>query len=185
MTKPSISVRMPVRLLCALVVAAGAAAQEVPTILEVDVENWVTYVYDVTDQSKLAQSPGPLTPSPPANFATRIAIADVTTINGSPAKGVVVVQTQEISLTPTPTPGQAIGDVTRDACVFFRWECLRPDGSQIGSVFALGLSAGTPPPGSPLGSANGNVAITGGTGAFIGAKGTLNQVQASFYQESI
>jgi len=173
-----------VRLLWPLIVAAGAAAQEVPTILEVDFENFVIYHYDVTDLSKLARSPGPLTGSPPANFGTRIGIADVTTINGSPAKGVLVVQVQGISLTPTPTPGQAISDVTRSACVFHRWEFLKPDGSQIGSVFTIGFPGGTPPPGSPLGSANANVAIAGGTGAFIGAKGTLNQVRVDFRDAS-
>jgi len=163
-----------------LIVAAGAAAQEIPTTLEVDVENWVVYVYDVTDHSKMARSPGPLTASRPENFGTSIGIADVTTINGSPAKGVMVFQGQGIYLRPTPTPGQAIGDVTRDACMFWRWEFLKSDGSQIGSVFALGLSMGTPPPGSPLGSAAANNAITGGTGAFIGAKGTQTNAGVNY-----
>jgi len=186
MTKPSISARMLVRFLCALIVAAGAAAQEVPTILEVEFENFVLYVYDVTDHSKLARSPGPVTPSSPtlANFATSIGIADVTTINGSPAKGVLVVQVQGIALTPAPTSGQAISDVTRNATVFHRWEFLKPDGSQIGNIFTSGLSGGPPPPGSPLGSTSANVAVIGGTGAFIGAKGTLNQVQVAFRSAS-
>jgi uncharacterized protein (TIGR03437 family) len=123
----------------------------------------------------------------PANFGINIGIADVTAINGSPAKGVMVMQNQGINPTPAPTPGRAISDVTRGTCVFFRWEFLKPDGSQIGSVFAWGLSGGTAPPGSPLGSGGGNDAITGGTGAFIGVKGTLNvasSVQASYRNAS-
>jgi hypothetical protein len=178
MTKPSIATFLPVCLFCALILAAGAAAQELPTILQVDLENWVQYVYDVTDPSKLARSPGPLTAVQPANFSTNVVIADVTAINGSPAKGVMVMQNQGIALTPTPTPGQSISDFTRQTCVVFRWEFLKPDGSPIGSIFSVGLSGGTPAFGSPLGAANGNNAIVGGTGAYIGAKGTVNLVQS-------
>jgi len=34
-----------------------------------------------------------------------------------------------------------------------------------------GLAGGAPPPGAPLESTGGNYAITGGTGAFLGARG--------------
>jgi uncharacterized protein (TIGR03437 family) len=179
MTKPSIATFLPVCLFCVLILAAGAAAQEVPTILQVDVEKLVSYAYDVTDLSKLAQSPGPLTAAAPANFATYVSIGDVTAINGSPAKGTVVMCTQFLRLTPTPTPGQAIADTVRGSYIHWSFELLKPDGSPIGSVFVAGLGGGTPPPGSPLGAVAGNNAIVGGTGAFIGARGTVNQVGAN------
>jgi uncharacterized protein (TIGR03437 family) len=176
----SVSARWCVASLCALILAAGAAAQEVPTILEVDVENYVIYMYDVTDLSKLARSAGPLKSAfPGANFSTNVIIADVTAINGSPAKGVMVMENQNLNLTPTPTPGQAISDVTRSSSVSFRWEFLKPDGSQIGSVYVLGLSGGSPAPGSAVGAISGSGAIVGGAGAFIGAKGTSNSLQIS------
>jgi hypothetical protein len=179
MTKTSISASRSVCFLCALILAAGAAAEELPTILRVDVENYVIYTNDVTDLSKLAQSPGPLTAVAATNFGTNVILADVTAINGSPAKGVMVVQNQGINLTPTPTTGRAISDVTQATASFFRWEFLKLDGSPIGSIFSVGMGGGTTAPGSPLGSANGNNGISGGTGAYVGARGTVNLVQFS------
>lgn len=178
MTKSNVSIRRRGRFLCALILAAGAQAQQIPTILNVDVENWVQYGYDVTDLSKLAASPGPLTATPPLNFSTWVTIADVTAINDSPAKGVLVLRTQNVRLTPTPIPGQSIADIVRQAHAEFSWEFLQPDGTQIGSIYCVGLSGGTAAPGSPLAAAQGSGAIVGGTGAFIGARGTCNSVQS-------
>ena len=149
------------------------------TILQVDVENWVNYINDVSDPSKLARASGPLTAAVPTNFATGVAFADVTAINGSPAKGVMVLRTQSVLLNPNPNPGQAIADVIRGGYSQFSFEFLKPDGSPVGSVFGVGTSGGTPPPGSPLGATIGNNAIVGGTGPFIGARGALNNVQGS------
>jgi uncharacterized protein (TIGR03437 family) len=158
-----------------LLIRVGAA-QEVPTVLQVDVENAVNYVYDVADPSKLAQNPGPLPASQPLNFSTWISIMDVIAINGSPAKGTLVMSTQFFRLTPTPMPGQAIADVVRTGQAQWSFELLKPDGSPIGAIFAVGLTGGPPPPGSPLTSGGGNNAIVGGTGAFTGVRGTVNAV---------
>ena len=75
------------------VVPVPAAAQELPVILDVQVENSVLYVGDVTDLSRLARSPVPvalLTQAQLGNFTRSIFLADVTAINGTPAKGVRV-----------------------------------------------------------------------------------------------
>ena len=61
----------------------------------------------------------------------------------------------------------------------FSFEFLRADGSPFGSIFTIGLSRGSAAPGSPLGAAAGNNTIVGGTGAFIGVRGTLNSVQVT------
>jgi uncharacterized protein (TIGR03437 family) len=45
----------------------------------------------------------------------------------------------------------------------------------VGSLMALGLGAGAPPPGAPQGAVQGNNAIIGGTGAFLGARGQVEQ----------
>src|SRR5262249_52591266 len=134
----------------ALLLAAGARAQEVPIILEVEVENRVNYVDDVIDPSKVAQSPVPVTPNPAANFAGVIIFADVTAINGNPAKGVMAARNQRLTLTRTPIPGQAISDVVRGVYSQISYEFLKPDGSPVGMIFAMGL-AGAPSPGSPTG----------------------------------
>ena len=101
-------------ILCALVLVAGAAAQEVPAVLQVDIQNYTSYVYDVTDQSKLARSSGPVAPVSPANFYTTVGIADVTAVNGSPVKGVLIIHSQTARVSPTPTGGMGIADVARD-----------------------------------------------------------------------
>ena len=174
MTKSSIATFLPVCLFCVLILVAGAAAQEVPTIIQVNVENWVNYAYDVADFSKLARSSGSVASAAPVNFAMWVSVMDVTAVNGSPAKGVMVAYTQGVSLTPNPNPGQAIADLARNAYQRMCFEFLKPDGGLIGNIYALGLNGGVPPPGSPAGVVAANFAIIGGTGAFVGARGTAS-----------
>src|SRR4029077_15726155 len=57
---------------------------------------------------------------------------------------------------------------------------LGGDGTPIGSIMASGLGgAGSPPPGSPLSVTQGNNAIVGGTGGFLGARGQQGQAVTS------
>jgi len=160
------------------VVCMAARAQELPTILLVDTENWVNYGNPVLDPLQLARNPGIVTTTPSLNFGTSVVLADVTAINGRAAKGVYVSEFQQLRFTPTPNPGLAISDVTRAGVVRVSIEILHLDGSQIAGIYATGLVAGTPAPGSPLGSMTDSIAIVGGTGAFLGARGTFNNVQA-------
>ena len=92
--------------LCALLFAAGAAAQDTPVVLQVDLENWVRYVGDVTDPSRVAQSPlpAPISPNRAVNFGASTIFADVTAVNGSPAKGAWVTLENNVRLNPNPTP---------------------------------------------------------------------------------
>jgi len=160
-----------------LLLAAVASAQEVPSILQVEVENYVSYVGDTTDPSRVARSAGMVTPNAPLNFWTNLIVADVTKINGAPAKGTLVIRSQTIQLSPTASPGGAIADITRPAMAEVSWEFLKADGSSIGNIYAMGFSGGTPPPGSPQGAAGGATAIAGGTGSFVGARGTMNNIE--------
>lgn len=164
---------------CAGLLTLSASAQNGTTILRVDIENWVAYGYDVTDPSALAKTAGPVAAAAPANFGNFVHFADITAVNGSPAKGTLVLRTQVIQLTPTANPGQAMGDVVRGQHAEFSFEFLQPDGDQIGSIFAVGLSGGAPAPGSPAGATAGNNTIVGGTGIFVGARGTVNQGQVT------
>lgn len=174
MTNVSELVRLAVSFLCTLIVSVGLFAQEGPSLLQVDVENWVNYGYDVTDLAKLAKSPGPVVAAAPTNFSMWVSAMDITSINGSPAKGAVVGFTQVVGLTPNPRSGQGIGDMIRNGEQRMAFEFLKPDGSLIGNIYVLGLSGGTPPPGSPTGVVAGSFAIIGGTGAFAGARGTAS-----------
>jgi uncharacterized protein (TIGR03437 family) len=51
-------------------------------------------------------------------------------------------------------------------------EILQSDGTRVGSIMTSGFTGGSAPPGSPPGLFC-NLAVTGGTGAFQGATGTV------------
>jgi len=148
---------------------APAAAQEPPVILDVRIENSVLYIGDVTDQSRVARSPVPVPPLPQAqlgNFTRNIFLGDVTAINGTPAKGVSAVAFQSLRLNTAPVPGAAMADVNRTGINQAVTEFLKPDGTSYGSIFGLSL----------VGAGD---TIIGGTGAFLGARGTATVLDAN------
>jgi len=74
-----------------------------------------------------------------------------------------------------------MGDTWRNTMASITLEILKNDGTQIGTIIASGLGGGTPPPGSPVPistilQGGHNLAITGGTGAFLGARGQLGSL---------
>jgi hypothetical protein len=56
---------------------------------------------------------GPMVPATPKGFYTTAAILDLTSVNGTPVKGVAVYTQSVLNLTTNPSPGQAISDITR------------------------------------------------------------------------
>lgn len=156
-----------------LLVAALGAAQTQPTVvLEVDVENLVFYALDSVDQSRIASDPTRTSPPAALGFRTSISIGDIVAVNGTPAKGAYISRLWNLQLTPTPARGQAISDTTRAMAVDATMEILQPDGTHIGSIMSAGLAGGAPAPGSPRAFTGWNLAVTGGTGYFLGASGT-------------
>ncbi len=151
-------------------------AQVAPaTILEIDLENRVQYVGDISDVSKLASDPSVTTPVPAKNFVPVLIMADIVAVNGQPAMGTGVFHLRQINLRTAPNAGEAVADVVRNNVVDIRFEVLKSDGTPIGTIMASGLGGGAAPPGAPLGVRVGNVAIVGGTGAFLGARGQVGQ----------
>jgi hypothetical protein len=151
-------------------------AQVAPaTILEIDLENRVQYVGDISDVSKLASDPNVTTPVPSKNFLPVLIMADIVAVNGQPAMGTSVFHLRQINLRTAPNAGEAIADVVRNNVVEIRFEVLKSDGTPIGTIMASGLGGGAAPPGAPLGVRVGNVAIVGGTGAFLGVRGQVGQ----------
>jgi len=140
--------------------AMPSAAEDAPTVLNVDVDNYVVY-------------PGPARQDSLRNFFFNIILADVTAINDVPAKGVLVLRSHSLQLTPTPAPGAAIADVEEQVYCTFSWEFRDADGNPMGSIFGLGLIGGDPAPGAPAEADSGNVAIVGGTGVFTGVRGLI------------
>jgi uncharacterized protein (TIGR03437 family) len=148
--------------------------RELPaTMLLIEFENNVQYNQDTVEISKLATDAGVTTAGASNNFLSNVVIADIVAVNGQPAKGVFFRERRTISLTPTPSPGQAIADVARTFSGFETvFEILQQDGTPIGSIFLSGFGGGSPPPpGAPLTQTLSNLAIVGGTGAFLGARG--------------
>jgi uncharacterized protein (TIGR03437 family) len=148
-------------------IAFGQAA----TVLQVDVENIAYYVGDTTDFAKLATDANAVSPAPSKNFATHIGVGDIVAVNGKPARGTWFWRGATVNATQNAAPGEAVADTTRVYIVELVWEILQADGTPIGTIMASGVTGGMPPPGSPLQQNLGNVAITGGTGAFLAARG--------------
>jgi len=152
-------------------------AQMPGVVMQVDVDNLVPYNYDVPDQTTWGRSPGPTVaaPAPPA-FGSQLILIDIVAVNGKPAKGVVVTRITALNLRPAPTPGQAISDVNRSGVRDNIFEFVADDGTLIGSIMTAGLNAGAPPPGAPLTFPGNNVAIIGGTGAYLGMRGQVSSI---------
>ena len=149
---------------------ASAQAPEVVT-LELERENTVAYVYDLADPSRFATSANMVNANL-RNFMPFIGVADIVSVNGKPARGSWVTRGQFIMLGPSPTPGQAIGDIARGSVSVQYLEILQSDGTPVGTIMISGFPSGLTPPGLPPGSVW-NLAVTGGTGAFLGARGTF------------
>jgi uncharacterized protein (TIGR03437 family) len=153
-----------------------AVAQVGPvTILEIEMENRVQYLGDNSDVSKLATDPNVTTPVPSRNFVPVVIIADIVAVNGQPAKGTTVFHFRQVNLRTAPNAGEAIADIVRNNVVDIRFEILKTDSTAVGTVMASGMGGGVGPPGAPLDVRVGNVAIVGGTGAFLGARGQVGQ----------
>jgi hypothetical protein len=155
-------------------IAVGQAWAQAPRVATLDIEweNAVGYGDNLADPSQRATSPDPVTPASIINLTPFVGIADIVSVNGKPAKGSWVLGGRIIQLVPSPMPGQAIGDLGRGALVDIHIEILQADGTRVGSIMTSGFTGGPAPPGSPPGRFC-NLAVTGGTGAFEGARGTV------------
>ncbi len=156
-------------------------AQSGPTVsLKVDLENVVGYWDDGVDFSKLGSNAGVTTPVATRRiFQAQVQIGDITAVNGEPAKGTFIMNARNLNVTTATAAGQSIADTTRTGIAQYTFEFLQPDGPPIGSVFVSALNGGTPAPGAPVGTAQANGVIVGGTGAFLGAQGQVAATAAS------
>jgi hypothetical protein len=137
---------------------AGALQAQKVAVLEIDVENTVQYVGDVTDPAKVATL---LTATPPAAtraFTDAISIGDIVAVNGRPAKGLWSSRVYRMAFNPSPQPGSAIADVSQATIAECKWEILNAEGAFIGRIMDGGFFPH---------------ATSGGTGAFLGASGEM------------
>jgi uncharacterized protein (TIGR03437 family) len=163
-------------LLTGLLCRPGLGQSAPATFLQVDIENWVEYVYDTADTTKWATNASVTPAALPKNFTNQLGIADIVAVNGQPVKGTMVRDLRNMNLSPAPLPGQGIGDIPRGAVVTDYYEFEKTDGTAIGTLILSALVAGPPAPGAPVAVTQGNFAIVGGTGAFLGVRGQSGQV---------
>jgi uncharacterized protein (TIGR03437 family) len=157
----------------------GLAQVPPPTILRIDTVNAVVYFEDTGDVSKYGTDPGMTTPSISTRaFIHHIGIADIQAVNGQPVMGLHTRVATGIYSSPAPPPGDAVADIARAASDEIRFEILKSDRTPIGTIVASGFFAGASPPGAPSATAA-NFVVTGGTGAFLGARGQVAAVPPS------
>jgi hypothetical protein len=162
--------------LCAVAFSQPGLAQ-VPSasVLRIDVGNIVYYAQDAADVAKFATDPN-VAPNtlPQKSFQPFIIIADIQAVNGQPVMGLQMRTGTLVLLRTAPTAGQAIADTLRNQGLDITFEILKTDGTPIGTITASGFSGGTSPPGSPAKATASNLTVTGGTGAFLGARGQVS-----------
>jgi hypothetical protein len=153
------------------------------SILHVELEKSTLYLRGYcapSDQGKTSnRMPSPAVPALP----TGLAIADIVSVNGQPVRGTAMETINGPLVRPSLTPGTAIGDFPGNANAT-SWELgfLNLDGTAIGTLHIDGngssASTGGPLlPGAPKGILYSTWTITGGTGAFFGARGYWEAAQ--------
>ncbi len=161
-------------MLVGAVVLVGVPSTQVTGILQVEVENIVTYIGDA-NYAFLASIPDQTTSTPKA-FAPLWGLGDIVAVNGKPARGTWSVFTALSLIAPIQQPGIAIADTFRGGLAVSTLEILNPDFSPRGTVMMMGLAGGPAPPGGgSFAMRFGNMAVVGGSGEFIGAKGVMSE----------
>jgi len=160
-----------------VVICGFTCLAQTPAIkLQVDVDNFVLYNYDTFDTTQFGTNPS-RTSVPMKTYNYHIGIGDIVAMGGRPAKGTLLCTHTMFVLSPTAIVGSlnAIADTSRAMVDDCSLEILTTGGAAVGTIFIHGLFGGSPPPGAPTSSARSNMIITGGTGAFLGARGQAGQ----------
>src|SRR5215831_3100743 len=169
----------------ACAVALSPAWAQVPQFVTLDIgwENGVGYIDDLADPSKLVTVLGAATANI-RNFMMFLDVGDIVSVNGRPAQGNWLLGGRIVQMSPSPSPGQAKGDIGRGAMADMHLEILQTDGTPIGTIMMSGFSGGSGPPGSRPNSF-GNLTVAGGTGAWLGARGFSASPSAGFRPTSV
>jgi len=159
------------RTLFAVLYTAGITLAQ--SVFEIRVEKATFYAEDTFDYARLGAEAGPVTAQTARNFDRFIGIGDITAINGQPAKGIWVTRVQTLVVSPTAEPGQAIGDIGLGSLLEWHFQILTSDGTQVGAIYAKGIPTGNPPALGTPSAARLSLAIIGGNGAYLGARGQV------------
>src|SRR2546429_9992350 len=92
--------------------AGAACCGQIPTVIQIDIENYAAYYADNPDYSKLAGAAQAVAPVSAKTFSSFFGLADIVRVNAKPAKGTWSIRATTTNYTPNPQPGQAIADTT-------------------------------------------------------------------------
>lgn len=151
---------------------ALAMCQVSPEITtNIQLENFVFYMDQHGDATKIGTLPGPVPTDPQLGFALRryAIIADIVSVGGKPAAGTFFAQGTVI--------GAINADFARNQMHPMTLEIMTPDRAQVGALYGFWMGAGASAPGAPGGG--GVLAVLGGTGAYVGVRGQGANVAAS------
>jgi hypothetical protein len=150
---------------------ARAAAGQAASLIDIEIDNGVFYVYDTADSTKFATVPGIVAPwsSSPGvtsrNFWSGVYIADVVLVNGRPGpRG-------DGAPRDTNQPGRDCGFRPSHCRCGRKLSGRRRMGvpergrNRSGPSRTHGFIGGGPPPGAPALAMNTNLAVTGGQGS--------------------
>jgi hypothetical protein len=167
-------------LLCTACAPKMDAQLPTGSIIRFDIENSTLYQYDCP-YSQLGTNPNRLDyPIPLSGIKMGAAIGDIVSVNGSPAKGTAYESSGALFVgSPNIVPGQPITDDGRMGIASWDLTFMNPDGTQIGAVHVDGMIGGGRTPGLPSALGNGAYSVTGGTGAFFGARGYFSAAQGA------
>jgi uncharacterized protein (TIGR03437 family) len=150
----------------------GLAQSTQSAVLQIQVQNFVNYYNDVTDWTKLAANPNQTSPSAAVpSFAVSLDVADIVSVNGEPVRGVFTERRIQYKRSLSPPPGQFVADAAASAIQDRFFEIYKLDGTPIGNIMVTGIGGAAPAPGTPSIIADGNFAVIGGTGAYLGLRG--------------
>lgn len=156
----------------AVICCIASAQTPQATILTIEMENVVQYDEKFANLPQNGTSTSmEVSNATPTTFFPSAYISDIVTVNGRKAKGTTVGRQFWVGLNINPSGSQAITDVNRFQTMDIVLEIQQADGTSVGTLVLTGLTGGAPPLGAPKSGVNGNFAVIGGTGAFLGARG--------------
>ena len=165
------------RVLVACVVAgtqmAAVAQRSQEAILDLKIENVRFYWHDNFDVTRWATESRDTTGARARNFATLTGIGDIVAVNERPVRGTMIATLDGPGVSPNPAGGTGVADVPIGSRIAYEFAILHEDGTYVGMIAAVGLNTGSSPPGAPAGSQLLDMAIVGGTGAFLGVRGQV------------
>jgi hypothetical protein len=167
----------------AFTIAAFAACfpsveAQTPTysILRIELVNATLYQSGYCGVSDQFKNPNKL-PAPVVGGG--VGVADIVSVNGQPVKGTAIETVGNMLTSPNLTSGRFIADISNAFPA--QWELVieNLDGTLIGALHIGGIGGGPAPVGAPKEITGSGWTVTGGTGAFFGARGYFQPVQDS------